>query len=65
MSSFVLSKTRDTVQRVLAPFRAPYDPEKPRTWDKREAFYCHGYKQPGEHYHKSIEELEACECLFT
>lgn len=35
--------------RVLAPFSRD-----------SKAHYCHHYRQEGEHYHSSMNELEAC-----
>lgn len=50
--------------RPLAPFtdkgaHLPFS----RRWDLRESFYCHGYRQDGEHYHKTLEEMEDCPLL--
>lgn len=49
-----------TAQRVLAPFRYSGSPSNTSSHDKRESWYCHHYRLPGEHYHKTMAELERC-----
>jgi hypothetical protein len=47
--------------RVWAPFtdHGPHLPFSKR-YDLRESFYCHGYRDAGEHYHKTRAEMDDC-----
>ena len=44
-----VGRAHSDVQRVLAAFS--------KDW---KSHYCHHYRKVGEHYHRSMEELEAC-----
>ena len=49
--------------RVWAPFSGPQGATSLKDMDLRESFYDHGYRQVGEHYHKTLEEMEDCPLL--
>lgn len=58
--SFAYRQGLQTQQRVLAPFRGKAGEYRTTQMDQRETWYCHHYRLPNEHYHKTQEELEAC-----
>jgi hypothetical protein len=50
--------------RVLAPFTDKgADLPFSKRYLFRESFYCHGYRLVGEHYHRTLIELEDCPLL--
>lgn len=51
------------VARVWAPFRYTGPVYNTSSHDGRESFFCHGYRQEGEHYHKTLTEMEDCPLL--
>lgn len=55
------SEGASTHERVLAPFSGEEGEHRTTKMDQRESFYCHHYRLPGEHYHKTMSELEGCE----
>lgn len=59
----ILSPSGDpsTHERVLAPFSSAPGETATTRMDQRESWYCHHYRLPGEHYHKTMSELEGCE----
>jgi hypothetical protein len=50
-----------TPPRVWAPFGAQNGSQGRSGAQK--SFYDHGYRQPGEHYHRTFEELIDCPLL--
>ena len=50
-------------ERAWAPFRYSGPIHLISSYDLRESFYCHGYRQEGEHYHKTMEQMEDCPLL--
>jgi hypothetical protein len=61
--SFSTKQPLSTGTRVWAPFAGQEGSSSLKDMDRREAFYDHGYRQAGEHYHKTFEELEDCPLL--
>jgi hypothetical protein len=64
VSKRVVRRVLSPQERVWAPFTDKGD-DLPfsRRWDLRESFFCHGYRALGEHYHKTLEEMEDCPLL--
>jgi hypothetical protein len=58
--SFRLKTAPKPSGRVLAPFSGEAGATTLAGMDRRQSFYCHHYRAADEHYHKTMEELEAC-----
>jgi len=59
--SFALEQAPRPLGRALAPFANDPGETSLGRMDLRESWYCHHYRLPGEHYHKTMAELEGCE----